>query len=76
MTVLMADRIRLIVDTDDTVRRAVHLRRIKTGGDTTVSDVVNQILREALAVEIREVESYPPPPPRSGEGPAKGRRKA
>ncbi len=68
MTVLMTERIRLIIDTDDLLRRAVHLRRIKMGGSVTASDVVNGILREALAQEINEVASYPtteePPPPK------------
>jgi hypothetical protein len=58
MTALMAERIRLIIDTDDVVRRAVHLRRIKTPGTPSNSDVVNAILREALAEEIAEVEGY------------------
>jgi hypothetical protein len=52
-------RIRLIIDTDDAIRRAVHLRALKMGSDVTNSDVVNDILREALADEIAEVKSYP-----------------
>jgi hypothetical protein len=73
MTVDMAtERIRLIIDTDDVVRRAVHLRRIKSAGQITVSDVVNGILREALAAEIAEVEGYqseePPTPPKGKKG--------
>jgi hypothetical protein len=52
------ERTRLIIDTEDILRRAVHLRRLKMAYDTSVSDVVNEILREALAQEIREVEAY------------------
>jgi hypothetical protein len=59
MSALMAERIRLIIDTEDVVRRAVRLRALKMGGDVTISDVVNAVLREALAVEIAEVEKYP-----------------
>jgi hypothetical protein len=57
-TVMATDRIRLIIDTDDVLRRAVHLRKIKMASGTTVSDVVNGILREALAQELAEVEKY------------------
>jgi hypothetical protein len=65
----MPERTRLIIDTDDVLRRAVHLRRIKMPTGTTVSDVVNGILREALAREIAEVSNYP------DAGPAKSRRR-
>jgi hypothetical protein len=59
MTALMAERIRMIVDTDEMMRRAVQLRRLKMPTGTTVSDVVNHILREALAEELAEVATYP-----------------
>jgi hypothetical protein len=41
---------------------------------TTVSDVVNAILRAALAAEIKEVERYNLPPT-DAESPPKRRRK-
>jgi hypothetical protein len=69
----MTERIRLIVDTTDDVRRAVLLRRIKTGA-ASISDLVNAILREVLAEEIAEVQSYPKIPP-PGEQPKKRRKK-
>ena len=59
MPATMTERIRLIIDTDDTVRRAVQLRRIKMPRGTTASDVVNEILRGALAEEIAQLGGYP-----------------
>lgn len=57
-------RTRLIIDTDDVVRLAVRLRALKTGMDN--SDVVTEILKEALAAEIKEASNFPasgqPPP--------------
>jgi hypothetical protein len=76
-TVMTAERIRLIIDTEDDVRRAVHLRRLKMPGTASVSDVVNAILRAALAREIEEVRAYgvgepePEPEPKKRKG---GRR--
>jgi hypothetical protein len=58
MLVDMAERIRLIIDTEDVLRRAVHLRRLKMPAGTTVSDVVNGILRAALANEVEEIQSF------------------
>lgn len=52
-----AKRIRLIIDTDEVVRAAVSLRALKTGKGH--SEVVNEILRAALAGEISEVSTYP-----------------
>ena len=74
MTTVMAERIRLIIDTDDIVRRAVHLRRIKMPGVVSNSDVVNAILREALAAEIAEIEGYDKPAekPRQKKGKGSG----
>jgi hypothetical protein len=57
MNAVMTERIRLIIDTEDVVRRAVQLRKIKSGADT-ISDVVNGILREVLADEIAELEQH------------------
>src|SRR5262249_48337808 len=53
-----AERTRIIIDTEDVVRRAVHLRRIKMPAGASVSDVVNGVLREALAKEIQEVGDF------------------
>jgi hypothetical protein len=64
----MAERTRLIIDCPDVIRRAVHLRRLKMASGTTNSDVVVEILREALAQEIREVESYQRQEKRKGKG--------
>jgi hypothetical protein len=57
----MAERIRMIVDTTDTVRRAVQLRRVKLGGKESLSDIVNAILEEALAEEIAEIQRFDAP---------------
>jgi hypothetical protein len=77
MNAVMAERTRLIIDTDETVKRAVLLRKIKMPSDPTISDVVNGILREVLAAEIAEVERYqseglPPAPKRSRKGRGEG----
>ncbi len=69
MSVSMTERIRLMVDTEDVIRRAVRLRALKQGDDVTNSDVVNAILREALADEIAEVSSYPQSGTGSGKKP-------
>lgn len=74
MTGVMA-RIRLIIDTDDDIRRAVRLRAVKMGGDVTNSDVVNAILRDALAAEIAEVHTYPTGETK-GTGKKRGRKPA
>jgi HEAT repeat protein len=53
------DRIRMIVDTEDVIRRAVQLRALKQGvvarRKVGYSEVVTAILREALAEEIAEL---------------------
>ncbi len=72
---MATDRIRLIIDTDDATRRAVRLRALKMGQDTTISDVVNVILREVLADEIAEVENYPQSTPGSAKKPGRKRTK-
>jgi hypothetical protein len=61
MLLQMGERVRMIIDTTDTIRRAVQLRRVKLGGTGTLSEVVNAILQEALAEEIAEVERYDAP---------------
>lgn len=58
MTVDTMTRIRLIIDTDDIVRRAVQLRKAKSRGGESMSDIVGAILREALAEEIGELEAH------------------
>src|SRR4051794_27695683 len=65
-------RTRLIIDTTDTIRRAVRLRALKMGvqeqREVTHSEVVNAILQEALAGEIQEVLDFPGPRPSSDSG--------
>lgn len=75
MNALMTERIRLIIDTEDVIRRAVHLRKIKMPTGTTVSDVVNGILRQALAEEIGQVEGYPKAEEGAAKAPRKGKKK-
>lgn len=58
MNAVMAERIRLIIDTDDIVRRAVQLRKVKGGTGESASEIVTAILREALADEISELEQH------------------
>ena len=54
----MADRVTLIIDTDDVLHRALGLRAARDGG--SVAEVVNGILRRALAAELDEVAGTPP----------------
>jgi hypothetical protein len=54
----MAERTRMIIDTDDDVKRAVKLRLLKVQAsdpDANLSSVVTSILREALAVELGQL---------------------
>jgi len=71
MPTIMAERIRLIIDTDDDLRRAIKLRLLRGPAGATTSDLVNEILRKALADEVAEVQSYPRP---EGEPGGKARR--
>jgi hypothetical protein len=61
-----AGRVRLIIDTEDIIRRAVarrvHKEGLRTRRDLTKSEVVTEILRAALAEEIAELEAGPPDP--------------
>jgi hypothetical protein len=63
-----AERIRLIVDTDEIVRQAVALRAIKLSVQrkrkVTNSEAVDAILRDALASEIKELAAEAPEPRR------------
>ena len=54
----MAERIPLVVDTEEVLPRALRLRAAKDGG--SLADVVNGILRQALTAEIDEVTGTPP----------------
>jgi hypothetical protein len=64
------DRIRLIVDTDAVIRRAVQLRKAKSLPGESMSDIVTAILRDALAEEIAELERHD----RGEDRPARKRR--
>lgn len=56
MQSVMADRIRLIIETEEDVRLAVKLRCVRD--DVSISELVNRILREALAEEIQDAKKY------------------
>lgn len=60
-------RIRLVVLTDDEVRAALRLRAAKY--DVEMSELASEILREALAEEIKEVRLN-----RAAQDKKKGRR--
>lgn len=52
----MAERIRLIIDTEEDLRLAVRLAGIKT--DRSPSQVVNDLIREHLAAELADARKY------------------
>ena len=54
----MADRVTLVIDTDHVLHRALGLRAARDGG--SVAEVVNGLLRQALAAELDEVTGTPP----------------
>lgn len=58
MSVLMAERIRMIIDTEEHIRLAVKLAATKAG--KSASDLVNEILAKALKDEIRDAQKYIP----------------
>ncbi len=58
MSVLMAERIRMIIDTDEEIRLAVKLAATKEG--MGVSEFVNKLFRERLVNEIRDAKKYTP----------------
>ncbi len=58
MNVVMATRIRMIIDTEEEIRLAVKLAALKSGKG--VSELVNDILRRALAAEIKDARKYTP----------------
>lgn len=55
---VMAERIRVIIDTDEEIRLAIRLAATKA--DVTTSELVNSILRKALASEIEDARKYLP----------------
>jgi plasmid stability protein len=54
----MADTVRLTLDTDATIDLALRLRAAREG--VSPSEVVDAILRKALAAEIGEAAGQPP----------------
>lgn len=58
-------RVRMIIDTDEEIRLAVRLAATKT--DRSISELVNSILRKALADEIRDARKYLPKDRASGK---------
>ncbi len=58
MVAAMAERIRIIIDTDEEVRLAVRLAATKA--DVSTSELVSTILRKALASEIEDARKYLP----------------
>jgi hypothetical protein len=52
----MAERTRLIIDTEEDLRLAVHLAAGAAG--MTKSQFVNAVLRKALANELKDVQKY------------------
>jgi plasmid stability protein len=55
----MAERIRLIIDTEEEVRLALHLAATRAGKSN--SEMANDILRKALIKEIEDAKKYTPP---------------
>lgn len=66
MEVLMAERIRMIIDTDEELRLAVKLAANKAG--VSASEFVNQVLRERLVQELRDARKYLPPKGKADDG--------
>ena len=58
MNAVMAERIRMIVDTEEEIRLAVKLAASAAG--VSSSELVNNILRKALTNEIRDAKKYLP----------------
>ena len=63
MTATMAERTRMIIDTEEALRLAVKLRAMKDGCST--SEVVNKILRRELREELADTHKYLPKKPKS-----------
>lgn len=58
MNAAMAERTRMIIDTDEEIRLAVKLAATKA--DLGVSEFVNSLLRKALGPEIEDAKRYLP----------------
>jgi len=58
MMASMAERIRIAFDTDEEVRLALNMASVKL--DISQSALINRIIRESLAEEIKIVSSYMP----------------
>jgi hypothetical protein len=58
MPIDMAERIRLIIDTEEEVRLAIQLAATRAG--MSKSEFVNSLLRKALANEIKDARKYVP----------------
>lgn len=58
MIVEMAQRIRLIIDTDEELRLAVRLAATKA--DVSPSQLINELIRKHLAAEITDAKKYLP----------------
>lgn len=58
MNSVMAERIRIIIDTDEEVRLAVNLAATKA--DISISELINGILRQHLTKEIEIAKNYVP----------------
>ena len=54
----MGNPIALVIETDEVLHRALQLRAAKEGN--SLSDVVNGVLRQALAAEVDEATGTPP----------------
>lgn len=65
MNSIMAERIRIIIDTEEVIRLAVRLAATKA--DLTASQLINGILRKALAGEIADAKKYLPKKKESAE---------
>ncbi len=64
MSIDMAERIRIIIDTEEEVRLAVRLAATKA--DLTTSQLINGILRKALGAEIEDAKKYLPKKKKGG----------
>ncbi len=58
MNTLMAERIRMMIDTEEDIRAAVKLAAMME--DKSPSEVVNDILRKALAEQIKSARQFLP----------------
>jgi hypothetical protein len=59
MSVCMATRIRLIIDTTEEIRLAVRLAATKA--NKSPSEIVNDLIRRTMAGEIKDARRYIPP---------------